>query len=77
MLDDEIRHREAAKLGPSSMEPSLTGLDQWFQQYGRPKAPPPGFLTTFENDKKIYGGTAHHRAYRTQARTMKRGIGLR
>ena len=75
-IEEDIRAREAARLKSLELrDPTLTSFDQWFQQYGRPKDPPDGFMTTFESNKKIYGGTSHHRAFKTQALTMKKGRG--
>ena len=78
MLDMEIQQRNDTKRAAEQsggFAPAVSGLEQWFQTYGRPKAPPEGILTTFQKDKKIYGGTAHHRAFKTQAMTMKKGRG--
>ena len=77
MIDQEIQQRrEKGQVNQgSSFQPSVGSLDQWFQSYGRPKPSPDGIMTTFQKDKKIYGGTAHHRAFKTQAMTMKKGRG--
>ena len=34
-------------------------------------------MTTFQKAPKIYGGTQHHRAFKTQAKQMKSGILIR
>jgi hypothetical protein len=56
-------------------EPNLTSLSQWFETYGRPENT--GCLeerkTSFQQSPKIYGGTNHHRAFKSQASTMKKG----
>jgi hypothetical protein len=77
VLDQEIQLRaDAREARAAPFQPSVGNLEQWFQSYGRPKnAMPDGILTTFQKDKKIYGGTAHHRAFKTQAMTMKKGRG--
>ncbi|KAJ1454717.1 hypothetical protein M885DRAFT_521304 [Pelagophyceae sp. CCMP2097] len=67
------RAAETAKLSEERPAPNVGSLDQWFAQYGRPKEPAAGVLTTFEKNAKIYGGTAHHRAFKTQALKMKKG----
>ena len=78
VIDQEIQQRADAKIAPaerSGFTPNVANLEQWFQSYGRPKPCPEGLLTTFQKDKKIYGGTGHHRAFKTQAMTMKKGRG--
>lgn len=56
-------------------QPNLNSLSQWFETYGRPENV--GCLeerkTTFQQSPKIYGGTNHHRAFKSQASTMKKG----
>ena len=46
---------------------------QWFSTYGAPKPSPSGFRTDFVSSNKIYGGTNHHSAFKTQSTTMKKG----
>lgn len=67
---------EKSKRPPATIpEISLTTLGQWFDIYGRPKANDAvdDMLTTFTPSPKIYGGTAHHRSFKTQATTMRKG----
>ena len=52
----------------------MTSLSQWFACHGEPKPVPNGLMSTFQNDKKVYGGTRHHKAFRSQSTTMKRGL---
>ena len=52
---------------------SCNSLSQWFSVYGTPKPSPNGFLTSFEPSSKIYGGTNHHRAFKSQSRQLKKG----
>ncbi|CAN0392685.1 unnamed protein product [Ectocarpus fasciculatus] len=54
--------------GPSS-------LSQWFDTYGRPKhaETQEDMLTSFHQSPKIYGGTSHHRAFKSQSSNMKKG----
>jgi hypothetical protein len=56
-------------------EVPLSTLGQWFDVYGRPKANDAveDMLTTFTPSPKIYGGTAHHRSFKTQATMMRKG----
>lgn len=79
VIDAEIQQRADTKNSSQeaarAFQPSVGNLEQWFQSYGRPKPCPEGLLTTFQKDKKIYGGTGHHRAFKTQAMTMKKGRG--
>ncbi|GMI41019.1 hypothetical protein TrCOL_g10581 [Triparma columacea] len=52
---------------------TVSGFDQWFNNYGRPKPSPHGYLTVVKEDPKIYGGTGHHAGFKTQAKMMKKG----
>ena len=47
---------------------------QWFARHGEPGPAPPGYMSTFEKTPKIYGGTNHHKAFRSQSTVMKKGI---
>ena len=77
-IEEDICAREAARLKSLELrDPTLTSFDQWFQQFGRPQNMPQRFYSTFDDNKKIYGGTHHHRAFRSNARTMKLGSGLK
>lgn len=76
-IDRELAERAHAASSTSanvgSPEHAVCNLDQWFSSYGRPKEPPAGFVTSFQKVSKIYGATAHHRAFKSQAMTMKKG----
>ena len=52
---------------------SVSSFDQWFSNYGRPSPGPHGLQSRFQEDPKIYGGTGHHKGFRTQARMMRKG----
>ena len=69
-IEEDIRAREAARLKSLELrDPTLTSFDQWFQQFGRPQNMPQRFYSTFDDNKKIYGGTHHHaRSGRTRGR---------
>ena len=62
-IDNEMLQLEASKERPSlPAEPAqMTSLQQWFARYGEAGPAPPGYLTTFEKNSKIYGGTNHHK----------------
>jgi hypothetical protein len=67
---------DKAKRPPQTVtEIPLSSLGQWFDVYGRPKPNPAveDMLTTFSPSPKIYGGTAHHRSFKTQASIMRSG----
>ncbi len=53
--------------------PSISSFQQWFSTYGKPKPSPHGFMSKFQEDPKIYGGTSHHAGFRTQGRMMCKG----
>ena len=77
-MTEEINVAEAAKKAANkagSMEDSAMGLDGWFETFGRPQ-PAPGqdsLLSSFTPASKIYGGTNHHKSFKSSALTMKRG----
>ena len=52
---------------------TVSSFEQWFNNYGKPKPSPQGFLTVVQDDPKIYGGTSHHAGFKTQAKMMRRG----
>eukprot|EP00903_Cladosiphon_okamuranus_P016282 g15015.t1 len=55
-------------------EGGFSSLAEWFAAYGEPGPPAAtGLTTTFEDSPKIYGGTRHHRAFKTQATVMRKG----
>ena len=59
---------------PTIAEIPLSSLSQWFDVYGRPAhADDADMLTTFSPSPKIYGGTAHHRSFKTQSSIMRKG----
>ncbi len=79
-MTEEIAAAEAAKAaatknGMGSTSESM-GLDGWFEIYGRPAAPEDAqasLLSSFEPARKIYGGTTHHKSFKSSATIMKRG----
>lgn len=64
----EARAKETMMPGPSS-------LAQWFDVYGRAKTleADQSMRTTFQASPKVYGGTSHHRAFKSLASSMKKG----
>jgi hypothetical protein len=63
---------KAATVQPAGAPSSLS---QWFDTYGHPKGAETqeDLLTSFHNSPKIYGGTSHHRAFKSQSSNMKKG----
>ena len=52
----------------------ITSISQWFDLYGRAhNQVEKDMLTTFSPAPKIYGGTAHHRSFKTQSSVMRTG----
>ena len=53
----------------------LNTLGQWFEVYGKAKdgGVSKEQLTQFHAMPRVYGGTAHHRAFKSQGSTMKVG----
>ncbi|OWZ24567.1 hypothetical protein PHMEG_000391 [Phytophthora megakarya] len=53
---------------------TITSLKHWLATYGTPKQQSTSDLyTVFTPDRKVYGGTSHYSAFRSQASTMKKG----
>lgn len=72
-LNAEIDGATVKKAAP--MEMQVGSIADWFQTYGRPTgAEVPDQMSTFTASKKIYGGTAHHRSFKTQGTSMKTGL---
>ena len=65
------------------IEVQINDLAQWMSTYKeitrydesekKASTPLPELLTKFEPSKKIYGGTRHHRSFKTSATTMMKG----
>ena len=78
-MNEEINAAEAAKKAAANkkctIEDTQMGLSGWFETFGKPQ-PAPGqdsLLSSFTPASKIYGGTSHHKSFKTSALTMKRG----
>ena len=55
---------------------SPTSLKNWFETYGKPDVSgtfAAAMLSKLEPNPKIYGGTAHHRSFKSKAVIMKKG----
>jgi hypothetical protein len=52
-----------------------SSLSSWMDKYGKPSMTgnQPDLLSKFEPNPKIYGGTAHHRSFKSSALTLKSG----
>jgi hypothetical protein len=60
----------------SSRTPSpayVATLNEWFAVFGHPGTEHCDKLTSFVASPKIYGGTNHHRAFKSQSLVMKKG----
>ena len=79
-MTEEIAAAESAKAAAAKKNFGSTnesmGLDGWFEVYGRPSPPDDArkdLLSSFEPARKIYGGTAHHKSFKSSATIMKKG----
>ena len=75
-INEEIAQRYASAPKPVIAEVPLTALQQWFDVYGRPKNPDggnPELITTFKQSSKTYGGTGHHRSFKSVSSVMTKG----
>ena len=62
--------------GRGNNEAGVSSLSSWFDTYGKPQMAgefQKDMLSKFEENKKIYGGTAHHRSFKSKAVTLKLG----
>lgn len=76
-----------SKNGGSDEPLPMSGIDQWFRQYGIPKgydissrgyknkkhAPPKGWYSEYMPYAKIYGSSSHHPAFKSQVIKLKKG----
>lgn len=76
----EALHSAAAAPSPAGEQPhaappNVHNLKQWFATYGSPKQADTSdeLYTNFTPNKKVYGGTTHYSAFRSQSSTMKKG----
>jgi hypothetical protein len=74
-INAEITSIEASMKQPAVISGGPTSLSQWFDVYGKPKVveAQEDLFTSFQPSPKIYGGTSHHRAFKTQSSNMKKG----
>lgn len=73
-INEEIHTIEMKRSENKSMEMPMNSLKQWFDTYGRPKeVGNKEQITQFVPLPRVYGGTGHHRAFKSQAATMKVG----
>lgn len=73
-ISEEIQQIEASVPKKTVMEVPLSSLNQWFDVYGHPKATEvKDMLTSFSANPKIYGGTNHHKSFKTLSSLMKSG----
>jgi hypothetical protein len=56
-------------------EVSMSSFNQWFDTYGRPKDNDgkKDMFSNFAPAPKIYGGTSHHRSFKSSASIMTKG----
>jgi hypothetical protein len=79
----DAAEQERLQLSPSSAVvdvPSVSGLKEWFGRYGEPSKEMrerKDLASTLVPNTKVYGGTSHHRAFRSVAITLKRGTLVR
>jgi hypothetical protein len=74
-LDLNLKAARKQSSVPVEIAPAqLNSLKQWFARHGEPGPAPPSYMSSFDKGRKIYGGTSHHPAFRSQSSTMKVGI---
>lgn len=74
-LDREIEQMRANMRNAGVFVNDVRSLPEWFSVYGRPSADPETSdrISSFVSSQKVYGGTSHHRAFRSQSTVMKKG----
>jgi hypothetical protein len=72
---DIATHKTQKNPEANFQELGLKTLGQWFEVYGTPKNVEllDELKTTFQASPKIYGGTNHHRAFKSQSSNMRKG----
>ena len=74
-INEEIEQRQASQTKPKIADLSLSALNQWFDVYGRPQnSMKPEMMTSFQPSPKIYGGTSHHRSFKSVSANMTKGL---
>lgn len=74
VITDKIEgDRKTEAGGNGSQSPSVNSLKQWLATYGSPKQTASDQYSSFTPDRKVYGGTSHYSAFRSQASVMKKG----
>ncbi|GBG34932.1 Hypothetical Protein FCC1311_111552 [Hondaea fermentalgiana] len=84
-LEDQLRavtaqietlHEERRNAILTAKPPPVSGFQDWFRQFGEPSEEMKsrkGLASEFVPNNKVYGGTPHHRAFRSVAVTLKKG----
>jgi len=72
-IDAEIALATAELSKPKMVEQPISSLSAWFDTYGKPALNQPELLSTFSPAPKIYGGTNHHRSFKTSSSILKKG----
>ncbi|KAF0701098.1 Aste57867_8395 [Aphanomyces stellatus] len=73
-VDVEIENqKKTLASGVGGGESEIQNLKQWLATYGAPKPVSSGMLTSFNSNAKVYGGTEHYSAFKSQSTTMKKG----
>lgn len=74
-LDREIAQLKTGMRSQGLPVNDVQSLRDWFTIYGRPTVHPETSdrISSFVSSQKVYGGTNHHRAFRSQSTVMKKG----
>jgi hypothetical protein len=73
MLELDRQHQDRMQ---NSEPPKLDSFAQWFAAYGRAESGivgVQGLTSELHASKKVYGGTKHHRAFKSRAVAFKQG----
>jgi hypothetical protein len=68
-----VTNSENNKLLNNPEKAGLSSIAQWIESYGTPKETDSDQFSSFKPASKIYGGTAHHRSFKSKALTMTKG----
>jgi len=76
-MQDRKKNIEASRTkAPDASGGSMSSLSQWMETFGAPSTTvdvAKDQYTTFKPASKIYGGTAHHRSFKSSASSMTHG----
>lgn len=74
-INYEISQSRSMRTSLQSLELPVSNFQQWFEIHGKPDITPEkqDRMTHFSSSPKIYGGTTHHRSFKSSSSVMRKG----